>query len=198
MQDVHDENDNPIGRFLFADMNISISTSAFDLGEHTLMVRVQTPHDQVFSQSWQFVIRERETPRLETPPEVAPTADYLRQFPLPTPAFLLSLSTQSTLQDRFSPIGLGEGLCLVVDDEPFVPPELAHNPFRPAMWEEIVVSVNNVRLNDTQIGIRGSDSPGVLFLCIDTDFLAPGTHLAELDVTANGRMYAYQWAFVIE
>jgi hypothetical protein len=56
-------------------------------------------------------------------------------------------------------------------------------PFRLAIWDEITITVDNIPLNNERIGIQGADSPGVLFLYIDTDFLAAGTHLADLTAT---------------
>lgn len=198
LQNVYDADNNVIGRYLFAGMNISVSTAQLDLGEHTLTVQAQTPHDETFSQNWQFVIRERAIPRLETPPDIAPTTDYLQQFPLPTPAYLRNVATTAKSLDQFSPLGSGEGVCFTLADEPFVPAELIDNPFRPAQWEDFTLLVDNTVLTDDQFGGRWSDSPGVLFLCFDTDFLAAGTHLAELRITAHGEPYAFQWAFVIE
>ena len=195
---IYDENEELVGGYLAADMNINVNTSELDLGEHMLTISVQTPHDETFSQNWRFVIRERAIPRLDTPIEIAPIAEYLYQHPLPTPEFVKRAEVKSKLLDQFSPLGNREGLCVTLNDEPFVPSELAGNPFRSAIWDEITVTVDNVPLNDNQLGVPDSDVPGVLFLCIDTDFLAAGTHLAEISMTRQGATYSFAWGFVIE
>ena len=196
---VYNEDGDLIGTYLAGEMNINVDTSLLSFGHHTVTVNITTPHDEVFTQTWEFVIHERETPRSPVPPELAPTADYLNQHPMPTPVYVLKVSAQAEQLDRFSPIGWGEAVCLTIDDDSFVPSAQAGDLSRPSMWDEIHIAVDGTLLRDDQIGIQDTDSPGVLFVCFDTDYLAAGIHLAALNVTVNGidSVFTYTWAFVI-
>src|SRR5512145_158373 len=110
----YDEDQNVIGSYLSAAMEIGVDTAALPLGEHTMTIHLETPHHQVFMQSWDFVIRERETPRIPIPTDLAATAQYLWQSPEPTPIYMHSHRTAAAHLDLCQR-GV-EGICVTLDD----------------------------------------------------------------------------------
>lgn len=196
--EVFDEDGNSSGFFLATPMSISPSTANLALGEHTMTVRVTTPHDEVFEHTWRFVIQERDIPRVDIPPRLLPTAEFLRVSPQPTPAFILRLPTEASYFDRFSGIDSREGICLVLDDTSFVPQDFHEGDFRDPMWEDVIIFVDDIPIDRSQFGDLQPDTPGHWFICVDTDYLAVGVHLAEVTVTADGEEFSYEWVFTIE
>jgi hypothetical protein len=197
LQNVYDAAGERLGSYLWATMNISVSVAGLDVGDHMMTVSIETPNGEIFSQSWDFVIRQRETPRRTTPIELFPTAEHLAQFPHPTPEYIMRVSNEATGLDRFSPIGSGEGLCLALTDAPFVSASTAENPFRPSAWDAITLSFDNVALDGDRVGIQANDTVGHRFVCGDTDALASGTHMATITIEVDAIEYVYSWAFVV-
>jgi hypothetical protein len=197
LQNVYDSTGERLGSYLASPMTINVSVAGFDIGDHMMTVSIETPNGEIFSQSWDFVIRQRETPRRTTPIELFPTAEHLAQFPHPTPEYIMRVSNEATGLDRFSPIGSGEGLCLALTDAPFVSASTAENPFRPSAWDAITLSFDNVALDGDRVGIQANDTVGHRFVCGDTDALASGTHMATITIEVDAIEYVYSWAFVV-
>jgi hypothetical protein len=187
----------PIGTFLDTPIYISVSTADLALGPHTLTVEIETPHREVFSQTWEFVIRERATPRAPIPTELAQTAEYLFANPNPTPAYIVKLPTEATSAiDPF--LYLEEGICLVIDDEMPVPLEDREDLFRSGMGDNITFAIDSDPLSSEQMRSAPSDSPGHLFICLDTDHLTPGLHIAKIQFRVDETPYSYTWAFAVD
>jgi hypothetical protein len=197
VQNVYDAAGERLGSYLASPMTINVSVAKLDIGDHMMTVTVETPDGEIFSQSWDFVIRQRETPRRTTPVEIIPTAEHLVQFPHPTPDYIMRISNEATGLDRFSPIGSGEGLCLALTDAPFVSASTAENPFRPSVWDALTLSFDDVALEGDRVGIQANDTVGQWLMCGDTDALASGTHMATISIEVDANEYVYSWAFVV-
>jgi hypothetical protein len=193
------EGENGNGYFLESPMNINISTSSLTLGEHRMMVQVTNPRGQIFDHSWDFVIKEREPARVSAPAVLVPTIEYLLENPHPTPMFFSQNSSTSIELDRFSPIGLGEGMCFTLSEVGLVSsnPDETETPFNFSKWHEIRISIDGTILENNQFGME-SETPNYNFICFKTEFLAIGSHLAEISFNFDGKMRSHTWAFVIE
>lgn len=180
---------NGNGYFLASPMNISINTSTLSVGQHIMTIQVINPHGQVFEQTWDFAIKQRESPRLSAPSSVVPTIEYLFENPYPTPAYFSQNSPKPFEQDRFSPIGAGEGMCFTLTAIP--------NQYRAPQWAEIGIKVDGTVLKDDQFDME-SELPSYKFICFTTDFLATGTHFTTVSFILDGQSYSYTWVFEIE
>lgn len=188
------EDVNSNGYYMATPMNISVDTSGLAIGQHTVMVQVTTPHNEVFSHTWGFMIDQREVARQSTPPEIVPTADYLLDNSLPTPDYISGLPTETHILDRFSPLGSTEGICIGLDLSIFIPINATQDLFNPPFSNitPIEFFIDGINLPENLIGQNNSSS-----ICFSTDFLAEGTHLAEIIFKVNEIEYSYQWAFIV-
>lgn len=181
--------DNGNGSFLASPMNISVNTSKLPVGQHSMTLQVTNPRGQVFEHTWEFVIKQRSPARLSAPTELIATIEYLLENPYPIPAYFSQASTKPRDLDRFSPIGSGEGLCFVLTR--------SESLSGAAQWEKISIEVDGKILKDNQFGME-SELPSYKHICFTTDFLATGTHLAEVSFILGGQPYSHTWVFEIE
>lgn len=173
----HAENGN--GFFMATPMNISVDTSMLTIGQHTMQIRVTTPDQRVFEHTWDFAIRNQSGARLSPSDQIKPTIEYLADHPVATSEFLLLRSDKPLLLDHFSPIGATEGLCFTVK----------------VASDQISIAINGTVLQDDQFGVQNQETPGYSFVCVATNFLAAGEHLAEVTTEPQGDTHT--WVFAI-
>lgn len=164
IQEVHDDDGNVIGSYLWAPMCISLHMNTVPLGDHILAIKISKPSDLEFEKTWNFTVTAHE-PRRAIPPEIRPTAENLIETSPALPDFLDRVdTTPHYLEKWMSGITSQEGICL-----------LLNGVTQPA---NITIQIDETMLEPDAMSVRASDQVGYYVACADTDDFADGLHLA--------------------
>lgn len=193
VQEVHDDDGNFLGSYLWSPMTINFGTREIPLGEHSLTIQVTNLSGVVFDKSWDILISPEIRESMIV--ELVPTAQYLQQNPESISEFIMAADSSTRYIDRFSNHNFPsrEGVCAYLEGPIF----------------EAIVGSSNSPLEFIQIAIDGETLPqdkvsvgewgdfDERSICVESNYLENGLHLATFTLLIDPPR-SYTWVFSAE
>lgn len=192
ISNVYDDKNQLLGSYLTAPMHICFGKylSQLEMGTHKGVIEITSTLGKMHRYEWAFSIEPLEQIAIQS--SLIPTATHLENNPQPTPDFVRRLSNVAVRLNSFDCpyFVLNESLPIELDTKPFDSIQF--------LVDNLTLSIDGDVIPQQEICIRETDY-GSLRLYLDTSRLAPGRHLARMNVQTDGlKDNTIYWIFRVE